>query len=539
MTMRNELAEATLETLPFTVAVLNEAGEILLTNQSWREFGPDEEREHVGVNYIATATTEDDEHAERAVAGLESLLAGEREMFSMEYPCHTPDEKQWFLMRAVRFTVDGDVRISVVHLDITERKLAEIAAEESAERLAAERQTLEHVLDRVDGLVRNVTDAAVSAGTREEIERSVCTPLVEADPYVLAWIGRVDVTSRRITLQEWASRDDVPLEDDDLRLDTDDTHPAVDAVETGEPQVVQDVESFDEAARWWPHGACESFRSVAALPLAYGDVTYGVLVVFADQPDVFEKREVLVLDSLAGTIATAMNAIEMRRMLTTETVVELELAIEDSSLFVTSLATDLEATVTYRGLASDADGTPLAYLHVDRTGNEADTEADLEGVSDVTVLSEHEGGTLLELPLTNGIVTAIADHGAVIQQFETDSSVADLVLNLPNSKSARSVYDLLEERLDRVELISYHETERPTRTPQDIAAEIESNLTDRQLLALRKAYFADYFEWPRAVSGEELADSMGISRSTFHEHLRAAQQKLLNELFTHDPTSEG
>jgi len=33
------------------------------------------------------------------------------------------------------------------------------------------------------------------------------------------------------------------------------------------------------------------------------------------------------------------------------------------------------------------------------------------------------------------------------------------------------------------------------------------------------------------VTGEEIASSMGISRSTFHEHLRAAQRKLCAEFF--------
>ncbi|WP_394341819.1 helix-turn-helix domain-containing protein [Natrarchaeobius halalkaliphilus] len=90
---------------------------------------------------------------------------------------------------------------------------------------------------------------------------------------------------------------------------------------------------------------------------------------------------------------------------------------------------------------------------------------------------------------------------------------------------------MLEDRFDRVELIRYTEVERPVQTPANVSARLESTLTDRQFLALRKAYFADYFEWPRAVSGEDLAESMGIARSTFHQHLRGAQQKLLEELF--------
>ncbi|ELZ18491.1 PAS/PAC sensor protein [Haloterrigena salina JCM 13891] len=545
MEQRDELANAALETLPITVAVIDEDGEILLTNDSWRAFGSDDHRtDHVGVNYIATAKADvdTDEYARRAVEGLEAIIDGERETFTMEYPCHSPERKQWFLMWAKRFHVGGELRVSVVHLDITERKLAEITVEETAAELREEHRALEHVLERVDGLLRDVTDAAVGATTREEIERSVCSRLADTDPYVLAWIGRVDVTNRRLSPREWAGAGDVPLEDETLVLASDESHPAVRALAEGEAKVVQNLDSFDDARRWWPTGAGDRFQSVAALPLRYGEVTYGVLAVFADEPAAFSERELLVLDSLAGAISTAMNAIEARQMLATDAVVELELSIADPDLFVAALATELEAAVTFRGL-TDEDGTPIAFFHADRAVDDAPDAAAIDGVTDVRILSTYDGGTLLEAAVDDGIVRTISEHGGTVRRFETrgDASQADrsavgdasveLIVDLPNGQAARSVYDLLDRRYDAVELISYHETDRPRRTPGDVMARLESSLTDRQQTALRKAYYADYFEWPRNVSGEELAESMGITRSTYHQHLRTAQRKLLDELF--------
>ncbi len=545
MEHRHELAEATLETLPITVAVIDTDGEILLTNQAWREFGSDgNQTDHLGVDYIATAAIDDDDHARCAIDGLEAVIDGEQETFSMEYPCHTPEQKQWFLMRANRFTIDGDVRISIVHLEITDRKLAELAVEETTAELRKEHQALEHVLERVDGLLRDVTDAVVGAQTRDEIEQQVCARLTETEPYVLAWIGRADVTNNRLSPREWARSGDIPLEDGDLVLRSDASHPAVQALETGEPQVLQDLETFSEADHWWPTGAGTAFQSVAALPLTYGDVTYGVLVLFASRPHAFAERELLVLESLAGTIATGMNAIEARHMLASDTVVEVEVEIEDPSLFVTALATELEATITYRGLTYDKDGTPIAFFHADRTVDTPPAAGPIEGVTDVRILSAYDEGALLEVAVRDSVVTALSEHGASLRRFDASASeghtthptatgeaCADLTIDFPNGQSARSAYDLLEQRYDTVELIRYHETGHPTETPQNMAARLESSLTDRQLTALRKAYFADYFEWPRNVSGEELAQSMDISRSTFHQHLRTAQQKLLDELF--------
>ncbi|MFB6142160.1 MAG: helix-turn-helix domain-containing protein, partial [Halorientalis sp.] len=62
-------------------------------------------------------------------------------------------------------------------------------------------------------------------------------------------------------------------------------------------------------------------------------------------------------------------------------------------------------------------------------------------------------------------------------------------------------------------------------------ARIEEALTDRQLAALQTAYVAGYFDRPRRANGDDLAEAMGVTRSTFHQHLRVAQRKLLAEFF--------
>ncbi|WP_254762628.1 helix-turn-helix domain-containing protein [Natrinema marinum] len=55
----------------------------------------------------------------------------------------------------------------------------------------------------------------------------------------------------------------------------------------------------------------------------------------------------------------------------------------------------------------------------------------------------------------------------------------------------------------------------------------KSMLTDRQLEVVTRALEEGYFEWPRRIDSEELAEGLGISRTTMLEHLRKAQSKLL------------
>jgi predicted DNA binding protein len=54
-------------------------------------------------------------------------------------------------------------------------------------------------------------------------------------------------------------------------------------------------------------------------------------------------------------------------------------------------------------------------------------------------------------------------------------------------------------------------------------------LTDRQTEVLEEALDRGYFEWPREITSEELAEELCITRPTLHEHLRKAQSKLLSD----------
>ncbi|WP_137289423.1 helix-turn-helix domain-containing protein [Natronorubrum halophilum] len=56
-------------------------------------------------------------------------------------------------------------------------------------------------------------------------------------------------------------------------------------------------------------------------------------------------------------------------------------------------------------------------------------------------------------------------------------------------------------------------------------------LTDRQIAALDSAYFGGYFDTPRTSTGGELADRFGVTRQTFNQHLRKAQQTVFRHLF--------
>ncbi|BBL58883.1 hypothetical protein MKFW12EY_24960 [Methylomonas koyamae] len=115
-----------LDSLPEHIAVLDNLGRIVQVNQAWREFAErngDRGMAHSGpgCNYLEVCRIQDGSDAEvvqQVLQGIHHVLNGDRQHFSIEYPCHSPSERRWFLMHVapVRHPAGGVV---VSHVNIT------------------------------------------------------------------------------------------------------------------------------------------------------------------------------------------------------------------------------------------------------------------------------------------------------------------------------------------------------------------------------------------------------------------------------------
>lgn len=59
-----------------------------------------------------------------------------------------------------------------------------------------------------------------------------------------------------------------------------------------------------------------------------------------------------------------------------------------------------------------------------------------------------------------------------------------------------------------------------------------AGLTEKQILAVSKALALGYFEEPSRITVDQLALRLGVSSSTFSEHLRKAKRKILTNVFS-------
>ena len=131
---RSQELQQTLDSLSAHIAILDESGEIVAVNGAWRAFaeanGGDPGRVCEGANYLQaceSATARNTEDAAAFAEGIRAVLSGRRESFELEYPCHSPTERRWFIGRVTPYLHDEKPWAVVAHENITARRLAEEA----------------------------------------------------------------------------------------------------------------------------------------------------------------------------------------------------------------------------------------------------------------------------------------------------------------------------------------------------------------------------------------------------------------------------
>lgn len=127
-----EQQKAILNALAPNITLLNEKGKIVAVNESWKKsallnnlgmpnYG-------VGYSYIAIAEKANavDKFTANAIAeGIRNVISGKKDMFTIEFESHLPNNKRWFQL-VVKPLADHDEKGAVIlHIDITDRKRAE------------------------------------------------------------------------------------------------------------------------------------------------------------------------------------------------------------------------------------------------------------------------------------------------------------------------------------------------------------------------------------------------------------------------------
>ena len=383
-------------------------------------------------------------------------------------------------------------------------------------------------LTEINELVFEITSELTGTATRETVKQLVCDRLADSSLYESAWIGEPQLDGSGLAV---GARAHTEGSEPPRSAGTSNGLPvgrelAARSFETREVNVetVQGVPSDRDV------------RSLLAVPLLFTDAIHGVLVIQSARPMAFSEREQAGFSVLGETVGFVLHAINNRKLLFADEVVELELGMTANQSILIRASETLNCTLSLDGYVAAADQW-LLYVTVDGTSPDALVEF---GRGEATVergrvLTDAGNRGTVELAIGEStILDAVVSAGAKVRWARADQGVGRLAVDAPLDADTRDVLAKLEASYPGIELLRRTERAAPIaeqRSPIDVL----DDLTDRQRTAIETAYLAGYFNWPRSSTAEDVATSLDISAPTLHAHMRKAQQALFAELFDRDP----
>ncbi|MGB7339609.1 MAG: PAS domain-containing sensor histidine kinase [Phototrophicaceae bacterium] len=144
ITETEDFLQSALDALSAHIAILDENGTIIGINAAWRHFADlnnyNDPTYGIGTNYLAVCDASAKLKSRDAIVvadGIRNIVSGKVNDFQLEYPCHSPTTKRWFVLRVSRFDWYDNIRVIVAHQNVSELKRVQVELSESKQRIEA------------------------------------------------------------------------------------------------------------------------------------------------------------------------------------------------------------------------------------------------------------------------------------------------------------------------------------------------------------------------------------------------------------------
>ncbi|AGB16272.1 PAS domain S-box [Halovivax ruber XH-70] len=408
-----------------------------------------------------------------------------------------------------------------------------IDRDERERELVDQRERLEAV-NGLNEVVRDLTDAVIDQSTRQEIEQTVVERLAAAESYEFAWVGTADLDSKTVSMRAEAGVEGY-LDNNTISIDPADERsqgPTGRAFRTGEIQVTRNARADDRYDPWRDTAKAYDFQASAAIPIVHEDTVYGVLNVYTGRENAFTAEERGVIAQLGEVIGHSIAATERKQALVSDEVVEIEFHLPDAFGQVDadiemggSARIDHVTQISEETFQVYGSATPCVVDGLERLTDATDVWSDL-------TIREVGDSIRFSARLTEPtILTLIASRGGYVDEAVLEDDDVFLTVQLSPHTDIRAFVDAMTDGYPQIDLLSRTQFSRETPFAGDGEQPLDT-LTDQQRSSVEAAYFRGFFEWPRLASGEDVADSLDIAPSTFHQHLRKAESKLIEAALT-------
>ncbi|WP_137291540.1 bacterio-opsin activator domain-containing protein [Natronorubrum halophilum] len=445
---------------------------------------------------------------------------------SIEYSVETFDGRRRYEARVVPIDerIEGQRAVVWLARDITERA--------KRERELRSRQDQLETLNRISMVVGQVIDTLVEGPSRNAIEREVCEQLVDSELYCGAWIAE-RTGEGTLSYRTGAGSTETYLECVRER-EFDDEWAVQRAVRTGKTQTETGIPENEAVPEPLRESAREDgISSAVSVPISHNESIYGVLVVLSSREEAFSTGERAGFSLLGETIGFTIMAVKNRQLLFSDTVIELEFRIDGGETFSFDLSEEYGCTCSLEWAGTTSGGRTFQYVTVDGLDGETVLEAANahESIEECRLIHDGENSCTVEMRLSKSGVRTLANHGATIRDVAVENGVGTCLIEVSQDADVREIADALTVVYENTELVARREVDRAVQTAVERRNRMLDQLTDRQLTTLRLAYYGGFFDWPRDSTGEEIAEAMGVSPPTMHQHLRKGLKSILGEFF--------
>lgn len=381
-------------------------------------------------------------------------------------------------------------------------------------------------LQRVQAASSRVSEAVADAATREEVLDRACERLAASPAFEFAW-GSEASPDGPATPVAWTGIDETTLERLAVPRAGDGRRLADRAIEDGAVRTAP-VDGDGEAGG---DGRADGESDwLVAVPLVHGESVDGALVLGTPRSPGQAERGVLA--SLGERVAGALAATEWKRLLLADTVLELEFQSDDRDSFFVAASAEMECELRMEGLVPLGGESLLYYVTVDGVPPDRALATASETLDSARLIADHRDECLLEVTTSGAsLAGTLIEQGANVSELTAERGRATLVCETTPTAPVRAIAEHVGESSPSATLVAKREVESPVRTPTEYQRSLGERLTEKQRSVLQAAYHAGYFDWPRGSTAEELADSIGVSSPTLHNHLRRGQRKLLSAFF--------
>lgn len=433
-------------------------------------------------------------------------------------------DERWVRTNGKPIDTDDDAQLVRGYIqEITEQKEYESRLERQREQLAA--------LNELNNVVQSITREVIEQSTREEIKQVVCERLAGSESYEFAWVASGSSAARLQPRSECVIEGDA--EDRSLPSDPGKTSLVDKAIGTLEIQVARNPTDGSDCELISRSAGGDGAKSVAVVPIVHTGTVYGVIGVHSERSDAFAQEERDVIEQVGEVVGHAIAALNRKRALLNEEMLELTIRhpdlLESREEHVQSHGTiALDRQVPAEDGIHFLYGTaPADAMHILHTIYEQ--QSHWVGLQTV---GESGDEVRFQLKTSNPPLTStVADHGGYFENARIEDGEFAASVFLPPGTDIRPLVERIRETYPHFEIISQQQVTRENRASRHLLENVSEKLTEKQQTTLEVAYHGGFFESPRDMSGEELAESLDIGPSTFHYHVRKGEQKLLDAVF--------